>query len=478
MLGKNIKISSLLFFSALFLFFLLPPTDPDLGWQLKCGQFIWQGKGFCSQNQFTVLLESYQWANHHWGYQAILYPIYQNFGFWGLSFFNAGVVGLAFLFFYLSIKNFKLEKIAAILVITFLGWGVFSFGARSQLMGFLFFDLMLWLFSKIKENPKVAWFLPIVMLLWANTHGSFVLGMVLLAFFVTAASLNQSKFNFSFLPLVISFLVTLLNPFGLQIYQEAFRHLAGPIDLSHLVAEWVSPNPSFWWLILVSGVGAFFYLLLTAKNKEVVLSFLILPFMFLGLKARRHVPIYFVTFFYLLLNSSHLKKLATSRLAHKTLRKNLVLLVALILFFVSLTFRLPQTFEANASWQGYCQASDLNYPCEAIEYLQNQGENQGAIFNRYEWGGFLIWQLPKHKIFVDGRMPAWEHPSGKSPYTIYLETLQAQPGWENTLANYDIHWILISPGTFLDLKLKEDPPSFGWQEVFRNPTSVLYKKSA
>jgi len=107
--------------------------------------------------------------------------------------------------------------------------------------------------------------------------------------------------------------------------------------------------------------------------------------------------------------------------------------------------------------------------------LRQQPE-KGNIFNRYEWGGFLIWQLPEYKVFVDGRMPAWEHPSGKSPYTIYLETLQNQPGWEETLKEYNINWILISPGTFMDLLLQPNPKKFGWEEVYRDKISVIYKR--
>ena len=90
-----------------------------------------------------------------------------------------------------------------------------------------------------------------------------------------------------------------------------------------------------------------------------------------------------------------------------------------------------------------------------------------------EWESFS----KKYKIFVDGRMPAWKTPSGKSPYTIYLETLQTQPGWQKILKDYNINWILISPGTFMDLLLKKNPTKFGWQEVFRDEVSVVYEKS-
>jgi hypothetical protein len=131
--------------------------------------------------------------------------------------------------------------------------------------------------------------------------------------------------------------------------------------------------------------------------------------------------------------------------------------------------------EANSSWGNFCRVSSQGAPCGAVAFLKSQKE-RGNIFNRYEWGGFLIWQLPEYKVFVDGRMPAWPTPSGKSPYTIYLETLQTREGWQETLKDYHIDYILISPGTFMDLKLRPDPESLGWSEVYRDPVSVVYQR--
>jgi len=72
------KIEDWIFFLGLFFVLLLPPLDPDLGWQLRCGQLILNHQGFCSQNQFSSLLAGYQWTNHHWLYQVIVFLIFKN----------------------------------------------------------------------------------------------------------------------------------------------------------------------------------------------------------------------------------------------------------------------------------------------------------------------------------------------------------------------------------------------------------------
>ncbi|MFZ5365798.1 MAG: hypothetical protein ACOZBZ_00715 [Patescibacteria group bacterium] len=503
--GKISLIINSFFFLALFLAFLLPPTDPDLGWHLRCGQEFWQNHTFCSQNQFTVLLENYYWPNHHWLYQVILFPIYNFLGLWGLTILNSLFLASAFFLFFKSLpKDLREEKtflpILAIGLTIFLAWGVFSFGIRSQLLGFFFFNLILFLWSKSRQNLARAVICPLTFLLWANIHGgSVILGLVLLLFILIKESFFAPKkllfFVFIFL---LSVSATLLNPFGVAIYREAWRHFAG-VNLSKLIAEWVPPTPFFWWLILLSAISLFFLILLSGGVRDFIFAFAIFPFAFLALTARRHLPFYFLLWFYLFFTTPISKNLLVSWLKRDSIKNDLTFLTVVLFLALGFFFRLPLTIHTNLSWQNYCQDSSLTYPCKAVEFLKTQGE-KGNLFNRYEWGGFLIWQLPQFKIFVDGRMPAWKTPSGKSPYTIYLETLQTQPGWgvksanqpttplprespeatftgwQETLKDYNIKWILISPGTFMDLLLRPEPGKFGWQEIYRDKISVIYKK--
>lgn len=471
-----------LFFLGLFLVFLLPPTDPDLGWHLRYGQQIWAKKSLPRINEFSSLLEGYAWPDHYWFYQTVIYPIYKFSGLWGLTIFNALLMAAAFYLLYTAIKNFRLEKMLLILLTVYLGWGVFSFGIRSQLLGFFFFNLTLYLLTHITAQPRSNkhWMfvlLPLTMLLWANSHGSVILGLIL-TFSTTlhaiACKIDKNQKRKIVLTASLSFLATLINPFGFRIYREAWRHFA-VVDLSKLIAEWVPPLPMVWWLIALSGAVLILYLLVDNRFSRAALLAL---FTYWGLKARRNVPFYFVLSSYIFLSTAKTKEVLAAWCRDKETRGYLSGLLVILLLAYGLLVRLPQTRSANLSFQNYVQTLPVGPPTRAIEFLKNQPEKErGNIFNRYEIGGFLIWQLPEYKVFVDGRMPAWPTPSGKSPYTIYLETLQTRPGWQETLSEYDIDWILISPGTFMDLKLKPDPGEFGWQEVYRDTTSVVYKKT-
>lgn len=470
------KLEDLLFFLGIFFLSLLPPMDPDLGWQLRCGELILKGQGFCSSNQFSSLLAGYQWTNHHWLYQTVLFFVWKNFGLWGLSVFGAIMVTLISVAFSLIIKNWQLEKKLAIIIILYFSWGVFLFGIRSQVLGLFYFTLVLLSLFRKKIIPRQC--LPLIFLLWANTHGSVVLGLVLLCFFSLKNLKNIRSYS---LILLFSFLATLINPFGIKIFQEAWQHF-NVVRLEKLIAEWVSPQPLKRNLVLLAGILLIFLSNFTRWP-------LIVSFAFLALKARRNLPFFFILFFILLLENKSFKNWLSVWLKKKLVRKDLSLIISLLILSYGFLIRLPKTFKINSSWENYCQASNLEYPYKAVEFLKTQPE-KANLFNRYEWGGFLIWQLPEYKVFVDGRMPAWpaspsqggpvppDASQGRtvSPYTIYLETLQTRLGWQKTLNDYNINWILISPGTFMDLKLKPSPEEFGWQEVYRDKISVVYKR--
>jgi len=73
-------------------------------------------------------------------------------------------------------------------------------------------------------------------------------------------------------------------------------------------------------------------------------------------------------------------------------------------------------------------------------------------------------------------MPAWiDNDKNESPYTTYLHILQTQDGWDNELKDLKTDYILISPGTFMDLKLESNPQDFGYRQEYRDGVSVLYK---
>ena len=457
----------------LFFLFFLPPTDPDLGWQLQCGKQIWQMGKICYLNTFSVFLPNYPWSHSNTLYQISLYPFYRFLGLPGLSFYNSLLVAASFFIFFLLAGQKTLRLILLPLVI-YLSWGVFSFGIRGQVTSLFYFLLLLLVFEKSKQNIKAFFFSPLILFLWANSHGSFVVGIVMLALFFlekTLFAFKEKKISKNYsLYAVFCFLalaVTLVNPFGLKIYEEAWRHFH-TVALSKLIAEWVPPT-SFYRLFVYLFLALGLYLLALIRKEPLSLfkTFLLVGLAYLAIKARRNLTYFFIFGVYVL---SFAKE---KFLSHQRL-ETLSLLVALFLFVYGFFYQFPKTLLLDTSWPKYCLSGQVEYPCAAVEFLKKQPA--GNLFNRYEWGGFLIWQLPQDKIFVDGRMPAWKTPSGKSPYTVFLDTYLPQVGWQETLKQYNIKWILVSPYGYLGTVLQSDPTNKDWEQVYLDQVAIVFKR--
>ena len=59
------------------------PTDPDLGWHLKYGEYFFQHHQILRDNTFSTMMPQYHWENGSWGTDIITYAIYKLGGFGG-----------------------------------------------------------------------------------------------------------------------------------------------------------------------------------------------------------------------------------------------------------------------------------------------------------------------------------------------------------------------------------------------------------
>jgi len=190
----------------------------------------------------------------------------------------------------------------------------------------------------------------------------------------------------------------------------------------------------------------------------------------MSLAARRNIPLFWVAAFYGLFQVPPLHQLFSQR--KKTHLQSIFIGILISFHLIVLLAIVPQALAFNTDWKQYCQSGLYRYPCQTLTQYPHL---KGNVFAMYEWGGFLIWQKPEVKVFSDGRMPAWKDEQGKSPYQVWLEILQNQPGWNETLNRLKTNYIFINQGVFMDLLLKKGAEKYGWKEEYRKEGVVIYK---
>lgn len=460
------KIIIILFLFSVFILGFFPARDTDFGWHYRCGnQFLTTGK-LCLTNEFSYFLPNYKAYYTGHLYDIILAFFYNHGGFISISLLGGLIYLLSALVFLYLIRADLIIKIIAFFSVFFLSYSIFNLGLRPQIISFLFFLILLLILSQKKQ--KLLYILPFLFFIWVNIHIGFFVGLITLFIYTFDKFLRLLLDRIRDVILLFSicffsFIATLINPFGIFVYKEILNHAFSPLNT--MIAEWVPPTTPYVILIIISGIIGLITLV-RKKPFSLYQVFLLIFFGALALSARRNVSFYYVIASYVLLNGT---KFNTDRFFSLFLP-----LLATLALFVAI-IQIPQTIDYSISWHSYCNESiTYTYPCEAIKKFPKLS---GNVFSLYEWGGFLIWQKPNIKVFVDGRMPAWKDENGKSPYQVYLDIIQTKNGWNEKLRSLKTDYIFITNGTFLDLLLQKESQKYHWKEVYRDNLAVIYQNT-
>jgi hypothetical protein len=455
---------------SIFLLFFLAPIDTDLGWHLRYGEYFLKTGKFLTHNTLTYYLKNYYWPNSYSFYQIVIAVLYKFGGLFTLSIFYSLLGVLTFLVFEASYPKSTKINFVSFLAVVFFGWVVFKFGLRAQVFSFTFIILLNFILKKCSYNK--GWFLiPLLFLFWVNLHGAFVLGFIFLASEGIRLLINKDKEKLTFLVLItfLSLLATLASPYGINIYSEVIRHIQTPMKT--LIAEWVEPTILFkFFIAFITGILTIYVIKKDFKSK-IHLIIPLFAFCYIGLSARRNLGLTALVFILIIY------ELALFRIEAFCLNKYITKIFPYIVLaiFVFSFKNISNTFSLTTNWDVFCKKGMLPYPCKAVNFIKKENIKGANVFSSYEWGGFLEWQLPDYKFFVDGRTPAWDTPESKSPYTVYLETIQAQPGYEEVLEKHQTDWLLLPVGTFLDIELQENK-NIPWKEIYRDELSAIFIK--
>lgn len=200
--------------------------DPDVWWVAAAGRELLTSGAIPRQNLFSFTEPSRTWIHHEW----LLGPLYAlGLEHCGPRFFVALTVFLfpAALSLVLAAtlgrsRHFGAGLLTALVAIAFFGSRLLS--ARPSGVAQLFpLALALLAFSP-RFGPVRALMVSALELIWANTHGSFPLGIALL----TVAALDEKRDRpWRFGAVLTATLATFVNPYGLRLHEFVSDYALG-----------------------------------------------------------------------------------------------------------------------------------------------------------------------------------------------------------------------------------------------------------
>ena len=121
--------------------------------------------------------------------------------------------------------------------------GIASLGLRAQLAGIVLFAAVLAVLAWRDERPRLTWAIPLLVLAWANLHGSFFLGPAAIAVALVDDLLaRRPGIRRSLLVLALSLAATCVTPFGPDAWGYALG-IATNGEITRLITEWQRTLP-------------------------------------------------------------------------------------------------------------------------------------------------------------------------------------------------------------------------------------------
>ncbi|MBI2819852.1 MAG: hypothetical protein HYX73_07720, partial [Acidobacteria bacterium] len=351
------------------------PMDPDSWWHVAVGERILQDASFPETDPFSFTVTGNPWIAYEWLGEVLMASAAKMWGLQGHSFVllltSSLLCLLLYYYAYLRSRNWKAAFAACAVVLPLAG---IFFTFRPQLFGYVFLLLTLICLERFRQgNQRAIWALPLIFLVWVNTHGSFAFGLFVvglywicgLAQFQWGGLIGEKWTNQQRLCLEISMLLSVLTlcvtPYGTRLAAYPFElALLQPANVANIV-EWQPLSSSLSFGKFFMGLLLLYFLAQTVARQTYRLQELaLLLFAVFSASLHRRFLIIFVIVFAPLIAALLARWVPPYEPAkdHPLLNGALIAssLVAVVWIFPS-----AGALQRNAA---------RNYPQQAVQYLQ------------------------------------------------------------------------------------------------------------
>jgi hypothetical protein len=447
--------------------------DPDIWWHLRNAQYLVKHGSMIRGDMYSYTVSGAPWINHEWLSELPYYLGWRLMGIRGLFLVLLGAAEIILLgVFYLAYRTSHNVKAAFLASLFAVMLATISFGPRTLLFGWILLVIELLILNDFIQGKDRSWVLPPLFLVWVNTHGSWLIGLVFFSVFVasgliggqwgriTAQRWTKTQITKLAAMLALSVMALFVNPYTYHLvfypFDLAFQQ---KLNISHVI-EWQSLDFHALRGKIVFAILAAIIVLALARKRQ----------------WRLHEVGFLLIGFYATLTYSRFMFLAaivvTPLLAaemdflppyRREIDKPLLNALIIVGILAGMLVRFPSA--------QYLMGDTLKeYPAKALPYLQHFTP-EGRVFNDYLWGGYLIWNAPQIPVFVDSRVDIYDH---RGVFGDYLDALGIKRPLE-VLDKYHIRYVLFTKDTPLAYLLLH---SSAWKTNYDDGTTVLLERTS
>ncbi len=372
--------------------------DLDFFWQLATGRWIVANAALphtdpfgvypaASGDRAQIILKGY------WLCQILYYWIYSVLGYAGFALLKALTFTTLFLgqFRFLRLKGTGTAVAALQSLLVYAEFLAFR-ADRPQIFAYIGVLLVIALI----ELRQHRW-LPLVMIIWANVHGSFLVGVVIIVIYAGAAFIRRTPGPSDGSPALRWYFAGIaaacINPNQLAAFKEMVTMQGGAYLKT--VFEYISPinlalkyNDIYWGYFLVLLLGTILIIFLRRRiPPEQMTVFLALAL--LSLSAARYIP-------FLVICGSIYTALWVSPLFGRRSNSGMITIAA---FGLMAFICIADLKEGRGFTSGIEKG---RFPQKAVEFVNSAGAT-GYMYCDAYWGGYVLWASPGRRISSDSR---------------------------------------------------------------------------
>ena len=440
----------------------------DLAYLVRAGNTMLSTHHVVRVDSFTFTVGGRPWLNQQWGAEVILAAV-QRVGGWPLLVVLRGVAGaLVFLLVFLACRaRGASTRQAAWLTLAASPVALGGLLVRPQMFGVVLFAVAVWILAVRDRRPRLVFLLPVVVALWANLHGSFFFGPLLvgLAWLEDLRRKSPGTRRLAVVALVCV-AAACLGPFGLRVWSYALDVSTNPV-IALAIVEWQPPS-------IRDAVGATFFISVAAVGTLLAVSRRRLPwtslvtlgiFFLVGLFALRGIFWWAAVAPPLLVDALPKASDAAAHPGDRLANRLIVVLVGVLLVAFLPWWRVigaPSTESAllDRAPVGLSDAASRLLPPGSRLFVDQ------ALASWFELA------VPRDPVFVDSRIELYP----ASLWRQYADVVAGRANWEAVLRRWRVDAIVAQrhDQRFLLPYLRRSP---GWRVAYADRDGVIFVRS-
>jgi hypothetical protein len=441
-----------------------PVYHTDVWGHLAYGRWIAEHGRLPQSEPLLPLSAGVPMIDTAWLSQVVGYAMYRQFGVTSVQFLYAAPITLAFaLLLWGVLRRTGRSVIAGLVALGTFGWVNYQqlLIVRPQLNGLMMFVALLVLMNTCRRRSVLWIVVPLMFAAWANLHGSWIVGLTLLAAMCVGHAIDLVRRTGSLGTALsagsvrrlaalggVAAVAVLLTPYGVRLYEGVFA-ISGNPNLQPLV-EWqpLTLRMSQGRAAAAAVLGLMFAWRVSPRRVTTTEVLLLIGLGGAALWSSRMLHWWApVSAWYLALHAAAITRRFCPRPRRETTRSGMAAAVCVVTasglllaspFGMTLLRGQPETPGQRAAL--LVRSTSPQTPLGAAAYLCEHPP-AGLVYNTYEWGDFLLFAGPRNvELFTNSH-------AHLVPRPVWLDGLvihRARAGWRQRLDQYAVKTLVLN----------------------------------